>query len=190
MFSLKHTYYVCSHPSTGNQGSGRKQIPGSPVLKRLTTEAATGSDRRRHAFGKLLIPMIPMMLAVFAAQAADLPSTALLPNSSLTAKAVSHSGNKLWRSSVGAIAIAGAMDVHSSWGKRELNPTLSGNNGTISIQGALIKLGIQGGIIGIEYMVLRRHPSQQLFRSLSIINFGDAAATGAIAAHNYTIPRP
>ena len=58
------------------------------------------------------------------------------------------------------------------------------------MQGALIKLGIQGGIVGIEYLVLRRRPSKQLFRAVSIINFGDAAVTGAIAAHNYGIPRP
>ena len=95
----------------------------------------------------------------------------------------------LRRVSLASLAVANAMDLQSSWGKHELNPTLSGPTGTFGGQGALIKLGLQGGLMGIEYFLTRGHPSRKLYRALSAINFGAAGATGAIAAHNYTIPR-
>ena len=95
----------------------------------------------------------------------------------------------LWRVSLASLAAANAMDLQSSWGKHELNPTLSGPTGTFGGQGALIKLGLQGGLMGVEYFLTRGRPSRKLYRALSVINFGAAGATGAIAVHNYTIPR-
>src|ERR1022692_640487 len=95
----------------------------------------------------------------------------------------------LWRVSLASLAVANAMDIQSSWGKHELNPTLSGPTGTFGGQGALIKLSLQGGLMSIEYFLTRGHPSRKLYRALSMINFGAAGATGAIAVHNYTIPR-
>jgi hypothetical protein len=96
----------------------------------------------------------------------------------------------LWRVSLAALAAANAMDLQSSWGKHELNPTLSGPTGTFGGQSALIKLSLQGGLMGVEYLLTRGHPSRKLYRVLSVIDFGAAGATAAIAAHNYTIPRP
>jgi hypothetical protein len=95
----------------------------------------------------------------------------------------------LWRVSLASLAAANAMDLQSSWGKHELNPTLSGPTGTFGGQGALIKLGLQGGLMGVEYFLTRGHPSRKLYRALSVLNFGAAGVTGGIAAHNYTIPR-
>ena len=95
----------------------------------------------------------------------------------------------LWRVSLASLAVANAMDLQSSWGKHELNPTLSGPTGTFGGQGALIKLGLQGGLMGGEYFLTRGHPSRKLYRAISAINFGAASAIGATAAHNYTIPR-
>lgn len=95
----------------------------------------------------------------------------------------------LWRTSVAALAVANALDVHSSWGKHELNSTLAGPSGNFGKQGALLKLGFQGGLLGIEYLITRRHPTGKVYRAFSIINFGAAAALGGVAAHNYTVPR-
>ena len=95
----------------------------------------------------------------------------------------------LWRTSMTALAVANALDIHSSWGKHELNSTLSGPTGNFGRQGALIKLGFQGGLMGLEYLITRGHPSGKLYRKLAIINFGASAAIGAVAAHNYTVPR-
>lgn len=95
----------------------------------------------------------------------------------------------LWCASVTSLAVANALDVHSSWGKHELNSTLAGPNGNFGKQGALLKLGFQGGLLGIEYLITRGHPSGKVYRAFSIINFGAAGAIGAVAAHNYTVPR-
>ena len=97
---------------------------------------------------------------------------------------------KLWRASITALAVANVMDVHSSWGKHELNSTLSGPSGNFGKEGALIKLGFQGGLIGFEYLITRGHPSRKLFRALTVINFGVSATVGGVAVHNYTVPRP
>jgi len=95
----------------------------------------------------------------------------------------------LWRTSVTALAVSNALDVDSSWGKHELNSTLAGPGGNFGKQGTLLKLGFQGGLVGIEYLITRRRPSGKIYRALSIINFGAAAAIGGVAAHNYTVPR-
>jgi hypothetical protein len=95
---------------------------------------------------------------------------------------------KLWRVSVAALAAVNAMDVESSWHKHELNSTLAGANGTFGAQGALIKLGMQGGLVGVEYLLTRRHPSGRIYRAVSLINFGVATGIGSVAGHNYTVP--
>jgi hypothetical protein len=94
-----------------------------------------------------------------------------------------------WRYSAGALCLANVLDAQSSWGKRELNPNLAGTQGTFGLQGALLKMGIEGGVFGMEYLILRHRPARNLYRFLTVVNFGDAAAMGAIAGHNYTIPR-
>lgn len=95
----------------------------------------------------------------------------------------------LWRASLATLAVANAFDVHSSWGKHELNSNLAGPSGQFGKQGALIKLGLQGGLMGVEYLITRGHPSKRLYKALAAINFSAAGATAAVASHNYTIPR-
>jgi hypothetical protein len=96
----------------------------------------------------------------------------------------------LWRASLASLAAANAIDVHSSWGKHELNPRLAaGPQDTFSTRGALIKLGLQGGIMGFEYLVTRGHPTGKFYRRLAWINFGAAGAITGVSVHNYTVPR-
>ena len=99
-------------------------------------------------------------------------------------------GKILWRTSLAALTAANAMDVRSSWGKHELNPSLSGDNGRFGREGALIKLGILGGMFAVESLILRRQPSAKFYRGLAIVNFGSASVTGAIAIRNFGVPRP
>jgi hypothetical protein len=96
---------------------------------------------------------------------------------------------RLWKLSLTTLAAANIMDARSSWGKPERNAALAGPNGRFGRDGALIKLALQGGLFGVEYLVARGHPTRKVYRALSFINFGAAAATGAVAAHNYTIGR-
>ena len=94
----------------------------------------------------------------------------------------------LWRASVLSLAAASALDVHSSWGKHELNPALgSGQEAKFGVQGALIKMGLQGGLVGLEYLITRGHPTGKVYKALSFVNFGAAAAEAIVAVHNYTV---
>jgi hypothetical protein len=99
------------------------------------------------------------------------------------------SGKVLWRASLTSLAVANVMDVHSSWGKYELNPLLSGTNRTFGRDGALLKMAFQGGLMGVEYLVTRGHASGRLYRALAFINFGAAGVIGSTAIHNYSMPR-
>src|SRR5690242_18945501 len=74
---------------------------------------------------------------------------------------------KIWKASMFAMGAANALDMHSSWGKHELNPALGGRTSTFGTQGALIKLGLQGGLMGVEYLLTRGHPSGKMYRVLS-----------------------
>lgn len=96
----------------------------------------------------------------------------------------------LWKASAAALATANALDIQSSWGKHELNPTLaSGPAASFGAQGALIKLGLQGGLFGLEYLITRGHPTARVYKALAVVNFGAAAGISAVAAHNYTVGR-
>ena len=96
---------------------------------------------------------------------------------------------KLWRTSVAALAVANALDIQSSWGKYELNKTLAERNGTFGRDSAVIKLALQGGLLGFEYLITRGHPNRRLYMLLSVVNFGAAGTIGSVAGHNYTVPR-
>jgi hypothetical protein len=98
-------------------------------------------------------------------------------------------GKALWRASLTSLAVTNAIDIHSSWGKYELNPLLAGPARRFGRDGALLKIAFQGGLMGAEYLLTRGHPSGRLYRALSFINFGAAAGIGATAIHNYGMPR-
>ncbi|MDR3699858.1 MAG: hypothetical protein P4L56_09510 [Candidatus Sulfopaludibacter sp.] len=100
------------------------------------------------------------------------------------------SSRTLWRASIAALTAANAMDIQSSWGKHELNPALANNSGTFGAQGALLKLGLQGSLVGIEYLITHHHSSGKLYRVLGIVNFGAAAGIAGVAVHNYGVPQP
>jgi len=107
-------------------------------------------------------------------------------------------GKRLWQVSLVTLSVANVVDVHSSLGKREMNSALAGPSGTFGTRGILLKSGMQGGLLGIEYLIMRRHardlafnPARsKLYRTLAIINFASAAALTGVAAHNYTVARP
>jgi hypothetical protein len=88
------------------------------------------------------------------------------------------------------LAVSNALDIQSSWGKHELNSTLASPSGNFGVQGALLKLGFQGGLVGVEFLLTRHRPSARLYKTLSIVNFGATAVIGATVAHNYTVAPP
>ncbi len=122
--------------------------------------------------------------------APEVAPSAFLAPAAVMRTAVPPAGKNLWRASLAALAVANALDIQSSWGKHELNSTLASPSGNFGTQGALLKLGFQSGLAGIEFLLTRHHPSARLYRALSIINFGAAAGIGGVAAHNYTVAPP
>jgi hypothetical protein len=98
--------------------------------------------------------------------------------------------HKLWKMSLVAVAAANALDAHSSWGKRELNPTLATAAGTFGGRSLGLKLIFTGGLVGVEYLLARRRPGRTFYKVTSIVNFGSASVTTATAIRNYGIARP
>ena len=111
----------------------------------------------------------------------------LLSTYVLPAQEFAPKGRTLWKVSMLSLSAANALDMHSSWGKHEVNPALTNRTGTVGRQGALIKFGLQGGLLGMEYLLTRGHPTGKMYRALSIVNFGASAGIGAVAVRNYGV---
>lgn len=93
-----------------------------------------------------------------------------------------------WKVSLTALGAANVVDTVSSWNKHELNPALSQSSATFGWQAAVLKMGITGAVMGVEMVAMRHCAHVGLYRALSAINFGGAAAIGTVAGHNFTIP--
>jgi hypothetical protein len=105
-----------------------------------------------------------------------------LPVGSAVAESFPH---KLWNSSVAALAVANAADVASSWGKRELNPIMPEQR--FGAEDALVKAGIVGAFMGVEYAILRHHPWFK--RKVAALNWCGAGIDAATVVHNLTVPK-
>jgi len=116
------------------------------------------------------------------------PADASLPNPVIQQSERPLNRTTLWKFSIAALASANAVDIASSWGKRELNPALSMPAAKFGTQSAGLKSAIVGVVIGIEYLATRHHPSPTLMKTLSILNFCDAGVISGVAARNFTVP--
>ena len=83
--------------------------------------------------------------------------------------------------SVGAVIGANAIDGHSSWGQRELNPALG--RGQFGARQAGIKAGVVVGWQVAQWLIVRRWPETR--RAATIVNYGAAASISAVAVQNY-----
>lgn len=132
--------------------------------------------------------MLSLLLTGFCAHAADVPTVDSVPAPLLRPQfGDSQKQLSLWRISAAALLASNVADTASSWGKRELNPLLSGTAGSFSGRSALLKLGLEAGVVTVEYLVLRHRPSHSLIKALMWINFGDASGTTAVAVRNFGI---
>lgn len=131
--------------------------------------------------------VILLMLIATLGMAADTSAPAPPAVASKPADVQTRPRATLWLVSVGAFASADVLDVQSSWGKRELNPALAGANGAFDARSALFKGGIEGAMIGLEYLLLRHSHSTRLWKVTSFLNFGAAGATAAVAARNWGV---
>jgi hypothetical protein len=92
---------------------------------------------------------------------------------------------KAWKISLAPMIAGFAVDAASSRGLRETNPLLAGPDGRFGAKASIIKVGIAGALIGVEYLILRKHPGAA--KLLWKLNLGSAAVSGFTTAHNYSL---
>lgn len=86
-----------------------------------------------------------------------------------------------WHWSVIAFAAATSADLHSSRDLYELNPVLG--RGSFGARQATVKVSLAAGLIGAEYLVIRRWPRTE--RAWRWVNWIAAGTTTAVAVRNY-----
>jgi hypothetical protein len=96
------------------------------------------------------------------------------------------SWQKKWAISLAPLVASEALDAASSYGLRELNPVLAQPDGRFGMKAAGIKFGVIGGLVGVEYLLVRKYPRSAKF--FTVINWTTAGATTGLAIHNYTLP--
>lgn len=95
---------------------------------------------------------------------------------------------KLWMWSTVAVVAASFADSHSSWGKLESNGLLKSSNGTFGAKGFGLKMGMVGGILLGQKLMVDAKPG--LAPAMTWLNFGTAGLKTAVAARNYGIEKP
>jgi len=100
-------------------------------------------------------------------------------------RAAEQADYRKWTFSLAPVFASQALDVASSYGMRELNPMLAGPDGRFGARGAGIKLGVTAGVVGIEYLIVRKYP--RAARIFSKVNWSVSIVTTGIAAHNFAI---
>lgn len=100
--------------------------------------------------------------------------------------AEAQAGKKLWRNllkvsnyvSVGV----NVLDVHSSWGRFEVNPILANSQGQFGTKGVAIK----GAVLSGWFIVQRRfNKAGRHDKTYTITNFATSALIGGVVVHNY-----
>jgi hypothetical protein len=90
-----------------------------------------------------------------------------------------------WKWSLAPLAASQALDITSSYGMRELNPLLADRQGQFGVQSAVLKVGVTAGLIGVECLIVKVHPSSAgMFTKL---NWAAAGLTAGFAVHNFAI---
>ena len=101
-------------------------------------------------------------------------------------QARNHAWRNRWMLSVVPLVASEALDASSSWGLRELNPVLAGSDGRFGMKATGIKFSVVGGLVGVEYLLVRKFPRSAKF--FSIVNYSAAGITTGLAVHNYSLP--
>jgi hypothetical protein len=91
-----------------------------------------------------------------------------------------------WMISLAPLVASNILDASSSWGLRELNPTLAGADGRFGMKAVGIKFSVVGGLIGAEYLLVKKYPKSAKF--FTVVNYTTAGITSGLAVHNYMLP--
>jgi hypothetical protein len=101
-------------------------------------------------------------------------------------QARNHAWHKRWLISLAPLVVSQSLDASSSWGLRELNPVLAGSDGRFGMKATAIKFGVIGGLMGAEYLLVKKFPASAKFFTMA--NYATAGITTGIAVHNYMLP--
>jgi len=111
---------------------------------------------------------------------------ALLAPSAVSAQDQRPRGKRLWVVSALSLAAASVLDTTSSLGRYEANPLLRNPQGQFSARrGAAWKSGAIGGTLLAQFLAARKKPEDNLYRPLTIMNFGATGLVSATAVRNY-----
>lgn len=98
-----------------------------------------------------------------------------------------------WKASIVALATSTSIDAGSSWGRLEANPILRNSDGRFGVQGVALKAAIFGGVVGAQHLLLRNHPKQEKYATLTNFVFSGVLSAAAISnlrrdGYSKTIP--
>ena len=115
---------------------------------------------------------------------------ALLAPSAGSAQQQRPRGKRLWLISALSLAAASVLDTTSSLGRYEANPLLRNTQGRFSAGRAVAwKSGAIGGTLLAQLVAARKKPDDNLYRPLTLLNFGTTGLVSATAVRNYHQPR-
>ena len=93
-----------------------------------------------------------------------------------------------WIATWAAFAVVNALDLHSSAGKRELNPMLRNSDGTFSTsKGLAFKGALGGGLFAVQSLVIHANPEKNYYKPFTFANGAVTGAMGAVVHHNYGV---
>lgn len=115
-----------------------------------------------------------------------LAASTILP--AQTTGADHHKGRWSKLRKISEIVLIGSnmADSHSSWGYMEANSLLANSQGRFGVRGVAVKGAIVAGWL-ICQRLQNRHGKYD--KEFAIANFALAGGIGAVAVHNYRLPR-
>jgi hypothetical protein len=131
--------------------------------------------------------LLPAAAVVMTEPVSSVPAASL--NLAQSAEQVAR-GEARWRRqwviSLATLVAAQTLDAASSYGMRELNPLLASANGGFGLKAVAIKFATMGAFMGVESMLVRKHPKTA--KMFTLLNWTAAGVTASFAVHNYQLP--
>lgn len=95
-----------------------------------------------------------------------------------------------WKWSAASWSAATVLDITSTEMSQgiEANPLIPTRSNGKPHAGVYVgKIAFTSGMIALQYIIIKRHPRSRAAKVFSVVNFGAAAGTTAVAARNWRI---
>jgi hypothetical protein len=139
------------------------------------------------AFALTALLSATLSTQAYAADASSLlpPSERLIENIAQHPAEQNNPWKRRWAVSLSPLVASQALDAASSYGMRELNPLLANSNGSFGSKAAGIKFSAIGGLVAVEYLLVKKYPKSA--KAFSILNWTSTAITTGLTVHNYNL---